>query len=68
MSLITAIEAGRGVAIVIDATAGTAGKRLTYVKLFPPPSRAFIGVAYLQDALTPVAKTLLDIFRARRKL
>jgi LysR family transcriptional regulator, benzoate and cis,cis-muconate-responsive activator of ben and cat genes len=67
MSLVAAVEAGRGIAIVIDATAAAAGARLNYVKFSPPFPRAIMGVAYLNNELTPVTKTLLDILRRRRK-
>jgi DNA-binding transcriptional LysR family regulator len=56
MSLIAAIEAGRGCAVIISALADNAGRRVRMVPLRPAPAPAWLGVAHLSDAITPVAE------------
>jgi DNA-binding transcriptional LysR family regulator len=46
LSLIAAIESGKGVAVTAASLANTAGPRLCYVTLTPSPAPAVVGVAY----------------------
>lgn len=46
MSLIAAIESGKGVSIIASSLANAAGKRLRYVPVMPPPLPAVVGLAY----------------------
>lgn len=64
MSMITAIEAGRGVAVTIAALAATAGRRLRLVPLFPKPAPAVLGAAWRRDERNPAVATFLAALRA----
>lgn len=46
MSLIAAVESGKGVHVAASVLATTAGRRLRYVPVSPAPSPAVVGVAY----------------------
>lgn len=63
MSLIAAVEAGRGVAFTIAALSESAGKRLRFVPL-KPTLEAAMGVAYLDRTLSPFAGAFLASLRA----
>lgn len=64
MSLIAAVEAGRGIALTISALRETAGARIRLVPLSPAPAPAMLGVAYLESALSPAARALLSAVHA----
>ena len=62
-SLIAAVEAGGGVAVVTESLACVAGPRLKLVALSPKPAPFSIGAAWLKGGLTPAAKLFLDCAR-----
>ncbi|MFO1447482.1 MAG: LysR family transcriptional regulator [Opitutaceae bacterium] len=68
MSLIAAVEAGKGVAFVVAGLSEIAGRRLRFVALAPPLLRGTVGIAYRPEALTVLARTFLEVVRARREL
>jgi DNA-binding transcriptional LysR family regulator len=55
-SLISAIEAGTGIALVSDAFAYTAGERVKVLRLAPEPKPAILGLAAPKGRLTPAAE------------
>lgn len=55
-SIIPAIEAGRGVALVSDSFAYSAGNRVKLVRLTPEPKPAIIGIAAPAGSLSPAAE------------
>ena len=55
-SLIPAIEAGTGVAIVTDTFAHSAGKRVKLLRLIPEPEKFLIGLAAPQGPLHPTVE------------
>lgn len=59
-SLIAAVEAGRGLAIVGSVVALTAGRRLAFRPLRPDPQPLSIVVAYRQMAATPLLEEFLS--------
>jgi LysR family transcriptional regulator, benzoate and cis,cis-muconate-responsive activator of ben and cat genes len=61
MSLIAAVESGKGVAIMAASIADTAGKRLSYVPLTPKPPPAVVGIAYRKDRFTALTRSLVEI-------
>jgi DNA-binding transcriptional LysR family regulator len=64
-SLIAAVEAGRGVAIVVSVLSTVAGSRLKFRELEPSPAPLVVGVAYHPRRLSPAARqfvrTLTDL-------
>lgn len=58
-SLIAAVEAGSGVAVVTESMACVAGPRLKLKRLSPAPEPFVIGAAWLEDGLTPAAERFL---------
>jgi DNA-binding transcriptional LysR family regulator len=63
MSLIAAIQAGRGVAISAVSLAQTAGNRLRYVPFRPAPPPAIVAVAYSKRRLNPAGRLFLETCR-----
>lgn len=63
-SLIAAIEAGSGVALVSQSVACLAGPRIKLVALEPAPEPLVIGAAWIKDALSPAAERFLECARA----
>ena len=55
-SLIAAVEAGRGVAVVASVFSSVAGSRLKLRKLKPSPAPLVVGVAYHPRRLSPAAR------------
>lgn len=55
-SLISAIEAGTGVALVSDSFAYTAGQRVKLVRLDPEPPAVAMGIASLKESPSAVAE------------
>jgi DNA-binding transcriptional LysR family regulator len=55
-SLIAAVEAGRGVAIVASVFSSVAGQRLKLRELQPSPAPLVVGVAYAPRRLCPAAR------------
>jgi DNA-binding transcriptional LysR family regulator len=66
-SLIAAVEAGRGLAIVPSSFACLAGPRLRVVKLLPAPSPVVVGVAYDRRTLNPTSERFLKLLHALPK-
>lgn len=65
MSLIAAIESGRGISIASSSLSCTAGERLKYVPLTPVSSRAVsVGLAYCKDALTRPERVFIETIRS----
>jgi DNA-binding transcriptional LysR family regulator len=64
-SLIAAVEAGRGVAIVASVFSTVAGPRIKLRELQPSPTPLIVGVAYHPGRLSPAARqfvrTLTDL-------
>lgn len=66
-SLIAAVEAGRGLALVLSAFACLAGPRLKLRELHPAPEPFAVGVAHVRRELCPVAKKFVALLRALPK-
>jgi DNA-binding transcriptional LysR family regulator len=62
-SLIAAVEAGTGVALVTESLACVAGPRLKLVKLLPAPPPLAIIAAWPESGLTSAAAAFLDCAR-----
>lgn len=62
-SLVSAIEAGNGVAVISNSMICVAGPRLKLVPLSPEPKPLVIGVLLLETGLPPVAESFLDCIR-----
>src|SRR5262245_7439325 len=64
-SLIAAVEAGRGVAVVVSVLSSVAGPRLKLRELQPSQAPLVVGVAYHRRRLSPAARqfvrTLTDL-------
>ena len=58
-SLIAAVEAGGGVALVSGSVACLAGPRLKLIPISPAPEPLVIGAAWSKDGLTPAAERFL---------
>ncbi len=69
VGLVTALEAGSGVAILPQSLALTTGSRIKLIPIVPAPSPLVIGVAWVPSQMTPVAEGLLGVAResARQK-
>jgi DNA-binding transcriptional LysR family regulator len=62
-SLIAAVQAGNGVAVVVRSVGCTAGPRLKLIPLSPEPRPLVVGAAFLKDGLTPAAERFLQCAR-----
>jgi DNA-binding transcriptional LysR family regulator len=60
-SLIAAVEAGRGVAIVVSVLSSVAGPRLKLRELQPSPPPLVVGVAYHRRRLGPAARQFVQV-------
>ena len=58
-SMIAAVEAGSGLALVPQSLACSIGSRLKLIPLSPPPAPLIIGAAWPRDGLTPAAERFL---------
>jgi LysR family transcriptional regulator, benzoate and cis,cis-muconate-responsive activator of ben and cat genes len=65
-SLIAAVEAGRGVAIVSTNFSHAAGPRLTLLEIEPSPEPLAVGLAYRPRHLSPVATRFVKAVSALR--
>jgi len=63
-SLIAAVEAGGGVALVSQSLACTAGERLKLLPLTPAPAPLIVGAAWAGEILPPAADLFLRCARA----
>lgn len=67
-SLIAAVEAGRGLAVVASCLACLAGPRLRVIPLRPTPPPLVVGVAYDRPKLCPASERFVHLLRALPKL
>ena len=63
-SLIAAVEAGGGVALVSHSLACTAGGRIKFLPLSPAPGPLVVGAAWAGETLVPAADLFLKCARA----
>ena len=66
-SLMAAVEAGRGLAIVPSSLACLAGPRLRVLELRPAPAPLVVGVAYARRKLNPTSERFVKLLRALPK-
>lgn len=66
-SLIAAVEAGGGVALVPESVICLTGPRVKLLALTPVPAPLIIGAAWLASGLTPQAEQFLECARAAAK-
>lgn len=64
-SLIAAVEAGRGAALVPESLAGIAGSRLKFVPVKPAPPAVVVGAAWRERKPGPVMEQFLTAVRCR---
>jgi len=62
-SLVAAVEAGNGVAVVTQSLTCTAGQRLKLVPISPAPEPLVIGAAWLKGGLVAAAERFLGLAR-----
>jgi len=55
-SLVTAVEAGTGLAVVAQSLSCSINARLKLIPLSPEPEPIIIGAAWMKDKLTPAAQ------------
>lgn len=67
MSLITAVESGRGVAIASESLCCVAGHRIGFVPLSPAPAPMSVCMAWRKGVLTAVNQRFIDILRGLAK-
>ena len=60
MSLITAVESGKGVSVTSSILAKTAGRRLRYIPIAPAPPPAVVGIAYDPRSLAPLTRRFIE--------
>jgi DNA-binding transcriptional LysR family regulator len=60
-SLIAAVEAGRGLALVPESFACFAGPRVVLRPITPPPVKMEIGLAHLDEALVPAVAKFVEM-------
>ena len=63
MSLIAAIESGKGITLIASSLAHTAGRRLRYIPVNPAPSPAVVGVAYRAGKLDSTRRAFIEAAR-----
>jgi len=63
LSLIAAVEAGRGVALIAQGLESMAGSRLKIRALNPAPAPVVVGVAYRKGKISAAAKNFLAVLR-----
>ena len=66
LSLIAAVEAGRGVALIAQGLESLAGPRLKIRALNPAPAPVVVGVAYRKGKITAVAEKFVAALRPTR--
>jgi LysR family transcriptional regulator, benzoate and cis,cis-muconate-responsive activator of ben and cat genes len=62
-SLIAAVEAGTGIAVVARSLECTAGQRLTFLPLSPAAKPVIIGAVWVKNKVTPAAEQFLKCAR-----
>jgi len=63
-SLIAAVEAGGGVALMPESLSCLAGPRLQLMPLSPPPEPLIVGAVWIKDGLTAAAEHFLKCAKA----
>ncbi|MEO6995760.1 MAG: LysR substrate-binding domain-containing protein, partial [Lacunisphaera sp.] len=63
--LVTAVEAGTGLAFVAESLACSIGPRLKLISLTPAPASIIIGAAWPRDRVTPAAQ---QFFRCAQRV
>ena len=63
LSLIAAVEAGRGVALIAQGLESMAGSRLKIRALNPAPAPVVVGVAYRKGEISAAAENFLAVLR-----
>jgi len=66
-SLMAAVEAGRGIAVVASSLTCLAGPRLRVIELRPAPASIVVGVAYDRRKLCPASERFVKLVRALPK-
>ncbi len=66
-SLITAVEASNGVAVVTESLQCVTGARLKFLKITPAPEPLILGAAWLKEKLTPAAERFLECAKQAAK-
>ncbi len=66
-SLITAVEASNGVAVVTESLQCVTGARLKFLKISPTPAPLILGAAWLKEKLTPAAERFLECAKRAAK-
>ena len=64
MSLIAAVESGKGVHVSSSILAKTAGRRLRYIPLAPAPPPTVVGIAYRSTGMLPLTRHLVATARS----
>jgi DNA-binding transcriptional LysR family regulator len=64
-SLIAAVEAGRGVALVPNCLACMVGPRLKLIPLKPAVNEIAVGAVWKPESLSPVAEKFISLVRSR---
>jgi len=59
-SLIAAVEAGAGAAVVTESLACVTGARLKFLRISPEPKPLILGAAWVKEGLTPAAQRFLE--------
>jgi DNA-binding transcriptional LysR family regulator len=59
-SLIAAVEAGRGVALVLEVVICIAGQRLKFIPLTPAPQPTVVGIAWRKSGASPLALRFVE--------
>jgi LysR family transcriptional regulator, benzoate and cis,cis-muconate-responsive activator of ben and cat genes len=59
-SIIAAVEAGRGIAVVPSVVASVAGTRLVFREIQPRPEPLVVGLAYPRRRLSPAARRFVE--------
>ncbi len=67
VGVVTALEAGSGVAVLPQSLELTTGSRLKLIPIVPAPSPLVIGVAWVPARITPTAEQFLRVTRELAK-
>jgi LysR family transcriptional regulator, benzoate and cis,cis-muconate-responsive activator of ben and cat genes len=63
-SIIAAVEAGRGIAVVPSIVSSVAGTRLVFREIQPKPQPVVVGLAYSRRRLSPAARRFVAVVSA----
>jgi len=59
-SLAAAVESGRGICVCASIFTSTAGRRLTFIPLDPPPPQAIVGIAHRTDMNPRITEAIVE--------